>query len=758
MGQKFGTFKGVFVPSTEAILGTVLFLLLPTLTGDVGLFGMLAVVVLAHTVTVATAFSMAECATNLNEIGGGGMYALSKRSLGRAFGGSIGVQLYFAQAASIGFYCIGFAEPLQPLISPLLAGVSFFQGSSPTDILLQKQLLASVVFCLFFIIVIVGADFTLKIQTFILVILGGSVLTIFLSPFLGLDHESVPVFASLGKANFFGNRALTVGIFFLAFTQFFPAVTGIDAGVGMSGDLADPKRSLVKGTFRAIGITFCVYVISTIIFSLMRKDLLVTGYRGGSPEGTLLTDLLGFSDAFPLNLPGMMVLLGILFATSSSALSCFMTAPRTAQSLARDGILPGALNFLKNDFFTGGNEPRYSTIVTFFVGISVIWMGSINVAATIVGICFLAVYGWLNGSAFLERVSGNPSFRPTFRGHWLISLYGFLSSIIAIMLFSWIIGVAIMAMQYLIFQLILKYKAEHRLEGVWWGVLFSFVSKGLASLNKIMQGTKNWRPILTAVAFAGKNNSPHTIAYLARLIALYKGLVNLNIIDTGKNPVGREDFLSYNIPVSVVKTGNPTQAVMSIIQVSHLGGLLQNTVLLEFSEKIDSVKIINRILSQNQNMLMLKNGEKYLKNEQVDIWWRGERNGNLMVLLGFLLISSIPPEQRSSVRMRIIRKLGPDEERETAADEMKLLMGKARLKGEVLILSFSEEPFTETLERISRGVDLIMMGVPGNYTEQEGGRLFNLNEYFFGKEIHRYDRLPAILFVKSAGVMSLVEE
>ncbi len=758
MGQKFGTFKGVFVPSTEAILGTVLFLLLPTLTGDLGLFGMLAVVVLAHTVTVATAFSMAECATNLNDIGGGGMYALSKRSLGRAFGGSIGVQLYFAQAASIGFYCIGFAEPLQPLLSPLLAGLSLFQGSSPADILLQKQILASIVFCLFFIIVIVGADFTLKIQMLILVVLGGSVLTIFLSPFLGLDHESVPVFASMGKANFFGNRTLTVGIFFLAFAQFFPAVCGIDAGVGMSGDLEDPKKSLVKGTFRAIGITFCVYIISTIIFSLMRKDLLVTGYRGGSPVGILLTDLLGFGDPFPRNLPGMMVLLGVLFATSSSALSCFMTAPRTAQSLARDGILPGALNFLKNDFFKGGNEPRYSTLVTFFVGISVIWMGSINVAATIVGICFLAVYGWLNGSAFLERVSGNPSFRPTFRGHWLISLYGFLSSIIAIVLFSWIIGVAIMAMQYLIFQLVLKYKAEHRLEGVWWGVLFSFVSKGLSSLNKIMQGTKNWRPILTAVAFAGKDNNPHTIAYLARLIALYKGLVNLNIIDSGKNPVGREAFLSYNIPVSVVKTGDPTQAIMSIIQVSHLGGLLQNTVLLEFSEKIDSVKIINRILSQNQNMLMLKNGEKYFKNEQVDIWWRGERNGNLMVLLGFLLVSSIPPEQRNSVRMRIIRKLGPDEAHETAANEMKLLLGKARLRGEVVILSFSEEPFTETLERISEGVDLIMMGVPGDYTEREGRRLFNLNEFFFSKEIRRYDRLPAILFVKSAGVMSLVEE
>jgi amino acid transporter len=759
MSKKFGTFKGVFVPSTEAILGTVLFLLLPMLTADVGLINMLLIVVLAHSVTLATSFSLADCATNLNDIGGGGMYALSKRSLGKAFGGSIGIQLYFAQAASIGFYCIGFAEPLQPLISPLLQFIPLFQGNSAGEVLLQKQVFASIVFIIFFIVVMIGADFTLKVQTLILVILFGSIIAIFVSPFAGIKFNSHPLYyASMGEVNLFGNRAIGISIFFLTFTQFFPAVTGIDAGVGMSGDLRDPKRSLVRGTFTAIIITFIVYIISTFIFSMINRDVIISGYVGDSPTGILLTDLLGFKAPFPGNFLGLMVLLGILFATSSSALSCFMTAPRTAQSTCRDGILPGFLNFLGKDFKKEGNEPRFAILVTFVIGISVIWIGNINIAAMIVGICFLVVYGWVNGSAFLERISRNPTFRPTSKGHWLISFYGFLASVIAISLFNWIVGILIFISQYLVFQLILRYKAKGKLEGVWWGVLFSFISRGLSALNRIVQGTKNWRPILTAIAFSGRDNCPEKISYLAETIASYKGLVNLHIIRTGKDGEVDVDISQYKIPTGIISVSDPSQSILSIIQVNNFGGISHNTVLMEYTKKIDTVRIINRILSLDNNILLLKNGKKLLKNDIIDIWWRGEKNGNLMVLLAYIMKSSNENRANKSNRIRIIRRLDEGDEKESSHDEMVTLLEKARLTGEVVILPFTEEPFVETVYKTSSNSDLIMMGLPGNYTDRGSKRFFNLNEFFFNKEINRYDELPPILFIKSAHVMNLIED
>ena len=756
--KKFGTFKGVFVPSTEAILGTVLFLLLPTLTGDVGLVFISAIIILAHSVTLSTAFSLADCATNLNNIGGGGMYALAKRSLGKAFGGSIGIQLYVAQAASIGFYSIGFAEPLQPIISPLLQHIPFFQVNTPHDLLFQKQIFSSIIFVVFFLIVMFGADFTLKVQMLILFVLLSSVAVIFISPITGIKYQSVGLFNSLSNVNLFGNRAVGLSLFFITFTQFFPAVTGIDAGVGMSGDLENPKKSLVKGTFSAILITFVVYLASAFVFSLIKKEFLITGYTQDNPEGNLLTVLLGINNVLPFNLLGIIILAGILFATSSSALSCFMTAPRTLQSLTKDKVLPKALNILRFDFTKRGTEPRFATLLTFFIGFSVIWIGNINVAAMIVGICYLLVYGWVNGSAFLERISGNPTFRPTSKSHWTISLYGFLACIFAILLFSFFTGVILLIIQLIIFNLILKYKSKRKIEGVWWGVMFKITQKALSLLNSVIQGSKNWRPIVTAIAFVDKNNnSPDKIAHLAEQIAAYKGLVSLNIIHSADNGEDIDD-LNVKIPVSHLYAYEPTAFILSMVEVAHPGGIIPNTILLEFSKGINTTKIIKRMLELNKNILLLKNGEKLESHENIDIWWRGEKNGNLMFMIAYIIHHAGAHYTSENHKIRLIRKIDKDDNPDEIKVELEELLEKSRLSGEVIVIPHSDEPLKETLYEVSKESDLIMIGMPGNYETKEAKKLFSLQEFFFDKEIEKYDDFPPILFVKCANEISLIED
>ncbi|MDC7226109.1 MAG: amino acid permease [Spirochaetales bacterium] len=758
MAGKFGTFKGVFVPSTEAILGTVLFLLMPLLTADVGFASMLAIVLIAHSVTLATTSSLSDCATNLNNIEGGGLYALSKQSLGSAMGGSIGIMLYLAQAASIGFYCIGFAEPLHSLIAPWLARTfDIFAASDPGSVLVQKQVLATCFMIVFFIIVMIGADFTLKLQILILFVLLASVLTIFAAPFIGPSYEGRAVFTT--GLNISGNRTLTMGIFFLTFTQFFPAVTGISSGIGMSGDLKEPRKSIVKGTFSAIAMTMVFYILAALVFSFINKDILISGYENGIPAGVILTRLFGLGNRFPYNIPGVMILAGVLFATCSSALSVFMTGPRTLQFLARDGILPRQLGFLKNDFREDGTEPRYAVILSFFIGLLIIWMGSINFASMVVGILFLVVYGWVNGAAFLERISRNPTFRPTFRGHWLISLYGCSACIIAICLFNWLVGLAIFASQFIMFKLILKYKSSGRLEGVWWGFIFSQITRGLVRLKTIVQGTRNWRPVLTCIAFPEHENECRAVVELAEQIAAFQGLVNCDLL-TGIQNEGFEERLSdlnSTVPVSFVKSANMTDSIITLLQGGNVTGIDNNTVLLAYNSRINNVRVIKAVLDDHQNLLLYKPGIPAAGRMRLDIWWRGERNGNLMVLLAFIINRYLRDRRLAPYNIRIIRRLEKDQNDSSAREEISRLLKLSRLEGEIIILPWSDDSFHEILADTSSGASMIMLGLPGNYENRATG-VFKLNQLFFDREIKSYKDLPPVLFVKSYMVMNLIED
>ena len=78
--QKLGTFKGVFLPCLQNILGVILFLRAGWVVGNVGLMGAIAIVVIANAVTFATALSVSTVATNMR-VGAGGAYFIMDDAL-----------------------------------------------------------------------------------------------------------------------------------------------------------------------------------------------------------------------------------------------------------------------------------------------------------------------------------------------------------------------------------------------------------------------------------------------------------------------------------------------------------------------------------------------------------------------------------------------------------------------------------------------------------------------------------------------------
>ncbi len=751
----FNTFSGVFVPATEAILGAVLFLLLPGLVAEMGLLRSILIILLSHTVTLSTAVSLSNCVTNLNVVGGGGMYAISRRSLGKAFSASIGIQLYIAQSVSIAFYSIGFIEPLQPILEKIIIYKQIF---GHFDILTQKQIISSVLLFIFFIIALFGADFIVKLQMIILVILGVSVICVFTSLFFPslflINGENV--FTGLINLNGLDISKLT---FWSAFLIFFPAVTGIDAGVGMSGDLKNPQRSIVRGTFIAISLTMLIYLAITVVYSLISPKLLLQS-DGTYRSAVDLLNVMPFS---------IFVLLGVLFATSSSGLSYFMTAPRTAFALTHDNILPNYLRFLGNDFKKGGKEPRFAATLTFFIALGIIWIGNLAFVSMIVGICFLVVYGWINFSAFLEKISKNPSFRPTFKGNAFISLYGYFICIVLISLYDVFIGLGVLAIQIIIFLLVLKYKTQNKLEGVWWGVFFSIVNYLLKKLKIIVQGTKNWRPIVIIFKRYDKNLPYDQVVELGEMIAQNQGMVALNLINIDNHSKNNNQSLEsslqdykYNIPAHVIEMPKEEfrDVVLSIVQSSNVSGLQANSVLLKYSDqiKIDWADLIDNILSYNKNILLLKAGITTENAQYIDLYWFGRENGNLMALLAIVIFNAYKSNTSyHHLELRVIRKLAHSEDFEQSTLEMNELINRIRLPGKILIIPPDEKSFTDTVLELSNNAKLIIMGLPGTLKKEGIVSIFKPSRQMFEEQIKIFHNMPPVLYVKAASILNLVD-
>ncbi len=745
-------------------MGAVLFLILPLLVGQIGLLAMLAVVLLANSATIATAFSLSDSATNLSRIGAGGMYALSRHSLGNAFGGSIGIQIFAAQAVSIGFYAIGFAEPLEPLLRDT-SWMTSLSAEFGLTILQRKQLIATVFALVAFIVAMAGSDFVSRLQLLIFVVLIVAIGSILVSPLLKPNLDGVTLFADTPNLNGMGVR---IG-FAAAFAIFFPAVTGIDAGVGMSGSLKTPQRSLVRGTFAAIGVTTVIYIGVTLVFGFMRPQLLLP--VNGVPVTTI--DVFAQTPVLPI-----ILITGILLATSSSALSYFMTAPSTCKALADEDVLPKFLKFLGKDIIPGGRTPRVATILTLLITLAIIWSGDIAFISLIVGICFLVVYGWVNFATFMERVSGNPSFRPTSRGHWLISLYGFLLCLAVIALFNIWVGLAVLAVQFVIFLMLLRYKSGSRLEGVWWGALFALLQWLFARMQRIVQGTKNWRPIVGAFAFVDRPNQVEGILSMANRLAEHKGIVSLHVLcsrpeeldkpaepeedDKPKSRGISDDDIPDEAAVLYYAGSDINDQLSGIIQSVPAAGFGMNTVLLPVDSRFDSAMLIEHSLRLGKHILLYKpaaentDPDAPLKTNRIDVWWKGAENGNLMALLAFVVKASDRLHRHEPSELRLLRKLDSDESPEQARKEMEDLLADARLYGEVVIIDDDDTPIAKTVYEYSHDARLVFLGMPGRPAGNLA-RFFNIDRKLFQRNFEPYAKMPQMLFVKAAGVIDLSE-
>ena len=672
---RFGTFGGVFTPSLLTILGVIMFLRFNTVVGYAGLWWGLAILAVAKVITLVTGLSIASIATNMR-VKGGGAYYLISRSLGPEFGGVIAVFFFIAQAVAVTLYVFGFTEALFSAFPDL--GLSFRDAATVTNLVV-------------FLCVYVGAGWTIRLQYAILAVLLLSVASFFLGAGLAFSPETLR--ANLAPAWTPGHTLFPV------FALFFPAVTGIMAGVNMSGDLKEPSRSIPGGTFAAIGFSAAIYAAITFLLA------------ASVPRAELLGDGFVMKDR---SFSGALIYAGVICATLSSALGSMMGAPRILQAFARDGI------FRRLKFFGRGSgragEPRRAIVVTFLIAQAGIFAGDLDLIAPVITMFFLMTYGAVNLACFYEIISHNPSFRPTFRrNHWSLALLGTLGCLGVMFLINALWASVAIAVAALLYFLIARAEILVKWGDLDSGLAYQRARNALLRLESERYHPKNWRPSILALS-GGAYNRLHLAEYAAWLTA-DNGIVSIGQIIRGDfdDLLDRQreaeillrkfirDVELDAFPVVVVDE-NVTAAVQSLLQCHGLGGLRPNTLLLGWSQDPQKTGLFAQLLGlakrMRRSVVVVANKQKDKESRtriaegSINVWWSSEANGALMLLLAYLLKKN--PEWRSHP-IRILRPVPPKADVHNVARQMQDLLAAARIEADLVVMP-AESPLASVRE------------------------------------------------------------
>ena len=664
-GYGFGT-APVFLASISTILGAILFLRFGYAVANVGLWGSLMVIVLGHLVTIPTVLAVSEIATN-RRVAGGGAYYIISRSFGTSIGGTIGIALYLSQAISVAFYLVAFAEAFQPVYA--LAAATY--EVTPD----ARWVSVPFTFVLIALMLTKGAALGVRALWVVSVILGISILAFL----LGQGPESIRPDGLHLTDRIEGGDAFGV-----VFATCFPAFTGMIAGLGLSGDLKNPQRSIPMGIIAATFTGMVVYALVAIKFA-----------ESAIPEALN-------SDQFimaQIAVWGPAIYIGLGAAAISSALGSIIVAPRTLQALARDKVLPiPKLNSLLAKGWGRAQEPVYATFISGAVAVAFVVLGDIDFIAQILSMFFMVTYGALCLVSFLEYFAGNPSYRPTFHSRWYLSLLGAVMCalmMVQMSLMYTIIAILLMAVIYV--GLRRTRKDERGLTAIFQGTMFQLTRRLQITLQKshVEKYDGGWRPSIVAVTRFGERRLGHFdlmrwISHrhgFGHFVQYYQGEYSFDGETEARTHVNklieRTDVSRAGIFVDSLICPTFELAVAQTLQMPGISGLPNNCVLLEFDkehpEEIDETVQGMRLAAESMfNVLVLRSTNyRFGYKSSIHLWVTEENlaNAPLMLLLAYIIVGH-RDWRRAEIRLFASFDSG-DAERET--DRLSTLMTAGRL-------------------------------------------------------------------------------
>ena len=777
--KKFGT-APVFFTAISTILGAVMFLRFGFAVGNVGLIGTIAIILIGHAVTIPTALSIAEIATN-QKVEGGGEYYIISRSFGLVIGSSIGIALYFSQAISVAFYIIAFSEAF----TALFEFISNNYDLHPTLAwLLEKKQTVSVPALILLTILVLSKGAALGVKALYIVVF--TLLISLVAFFLGqtdfshankLDffatletefqethpipadtsleiidtiklHPGETVMQEAGETTPPAIPLKTLG-FFAVFAIIFPAFTGMTAGVGLSGDLARPSRSIPLGTIAATICGMIIYLFIAVKLS-------------GSASPTELADTSRLVMADIAWQGWWIIPLGLAAATISSALGSILVAPRTLQAIARDRVLPfSVLSYWLSRGKGKNDEPYNATILTVVLAFVFVVIGELDFVAEIISMFFMMTYGTLNLISFLQHFSADPSYRPTFRSRWFISLFGAIACFGLMFFMNPAYAIFALLLMVLFYVVVSRYNPDKQnLAVIFQGVIFQFSRQLQVFLQKAeKEDVANWRPSAVCIS----ENSFERLAafdllrwisqrygfgtYIHKISGYLSKSTHKEAREAKERLIRMAEASKSNVYIDTLISPSYTSAIAQVIQLPGISGSENNLLILEFSklspqnviDVVDNYKLINSV---DFDLIVVGSGERgYGMKKEIHIWITASdyENANLMILLGYIILGH---KEWSEGTIRIFAVF-PES---TCSDErMRLfsLIEEGRLPispNNIIVIPRPEDRgIRSIIQDHSRDADLTILGFQGESLKHNGIDVFT-----------DYDGIGNTVFVNAA--------
>ncbi|WP_321299747.1 amino acid permease [Marinifilum fragile] len=708
----FGTMP-VFLTAISTILGAILFLRFGWAVGNVGFIGVIGIIILGHLITIPTAMAVAEIATNQKVLGGGAYYIIS-RSFGLNIGAAIGITLYLSQAISVAFYIIAFAEAFDPAIQWLADnyGILIYDKraiSIPTMAILAGLFLYR------------GANMGMKALYVVVATLGLSLFMFFIG-----TPENAPTKMVL-DATIENPKG-----FFYVFTIVFPAFTGLAAGLGLSGDLKNPRKSIPRGTIWATVGGLLIYIWAAYKFTV-----------SASPEDLASDQLIMRKIA----IWGPIIPIGLAAASLSSALGSIMVAPRTLQAIGLDDIFPqkGLNKWLKSES-KKNNEPINASVISIAIAFVFVFIGDVDFVAQIISMFFMVTYGAICIISFLEHFAADPSYRPTFRSKWYLSLMGAVLSVWIMFQMNMTYAIlSLMIMGGIYYGINVSTKENRGLAKLFRGVVFQLSRHLQIFAQRAEKGDRelSWRPFAICISQDSfKRRSAFDllrwISYkygFGTYIHFLEGFLNEKTNEESKQVMNKLINLASGsknrVYLDTIISPSMTSAIAQVMQLSGISGHGYNTILFEFSRTeserlnyvIDNYKLLE---STHFDVCILNTSYKgfgYQKEIHVWIGANDLENANLMILLAYI-IQGHPDWKKGTIKIFAIY---PEDQLENQKEKLLALIKSGRLPispSNIQLINANYANKKQVIMSKSMDADLSILGFNHEEVVEEGVDLF----------------------------------